>query len=219
MTEQGSAQSENGQDVAQGGYLASAEFSTMLDRLGAVAARTGLNVAPGQQVILTAPLSAVPLVRRITEHAYKAGASLVTTFYSDDEATLARYKYAAEPTFDTAAGWLAQGMAEGFRAGAARMAVTGSNPTLLAGQNPDHVSRASRAASAVNRPAMEIITTFAVNWCIVAAATPPWASQVFPDLPPDQSLDALWQAIFSFSPLTGAYPVADSSPPNALHTR
>ncbi|MBO1326551.1 aminopeptidase [Acetobacter sp. TBRC 12305] len=192
----------------------------MLDRLAEVGVRTGLNVAPGQQVILTAPLDAVPLVRKITQHAYRAGASLVTTFYADDETTLARYQYGHENTFDTAAGWLAKGMAEGFRSGAARMAITGGNPTLLAGQNPDHVSRASRAASAVNRPAMEIITNFDVNWCIVAAATPAWAAQVFPDLPRDEAVEKLWQAIFSVSRLTGADPVADWAAHNAvLHRR
>ena len=115
------------------GYLASDEFAAMLDRLGEVAVRTGLNVLPGQQVILTAPLHAVPLVRRVTEHAYRAGASLVTTFYSDDQTTLARYQDGAEDTFDTAAGWLAKGMADGFREGAARMAITGGNSALLAG--------------------------------------------------------------------------------------
>ncbi|MFT9257651.1 MAG: aminopeptidase, partial [Acetobacter sp.] len=192
----------------------------MLDRLAEVGVRTGLNVAPGQQVILTAPLEAVPLVRRITQHAYRAGASLVTTFYADDETTLARYQYGHENTFDTAAGWLAKGMTEGFRDGAARMAITGGNPTLLAGQNPDHVSRASRAASAVNRPAMEIITNFDVNWCIVAAATPAWAAQVFPALPAKEALAKLWQAIFSVSRLTGADPVADWAAHNAvLHRR
>ncbi|MGG6430213.1 aminopeptidase [Acetobacter ghanensis] len=192
----------------------------MLDRLGEVAARTGLNVAPGQQVIMTAPLYAVPLVRRITEHAYKAGASLVTTFYSDEETTLARYQYGEESTFDTAAGWLAAGMAEGFRSGAARMAITGSNPALLAGQNPDHVSRASKAASKVNRPAMEIITNFDVNWCIVAAATPAWAKQVFPDLPEQQAVEKLWQAIFAVSRLNGDDPVGQWEAHNAiLHRR
>ena len=205
---------------AAGGYLASAEFASMLDRLAEVGVRTGLNVAPGQQVILTAPLDAVALVRKITAHAYRAGASLVTTFYADDETTLARYRYAQENTFDTAAGWLAKGMAEGFRNGAARMAITGGNPTLLAGQNPDHVSRASRAASAVNRPAMEIITNFDVNWCIVAAATTAWAAQVFPALAQDQAVEKLWQAIFAVSRLTGADPVADWAAHNAvLHRR
>nr|WP_298795114.1 aminopeptidase [uncultured Acetobacter sp.] len=195
-------------------------LASMLDRLGEVAVRTGLNVSPGQQVIITAPLDAVPLVRRVTEHAYKAGASLVTTFYADEETTLARYRFGHAETFDTAADWLARGMADGFRAGAARLAITGSNPALLAGQNPEHISRASRAASRVNKPAMEIITNFDVNWNIIATATPAWAKVVFPDLPEDQAVARLWQAIFEASRLTGEDPVADWAEHNAtLHRR
>lgn len=198
----------------------SAEFETMLDKLGEVAVRTGLNVLPGQQVIITAPLDAVPLVRRVTEHAYKAGASLVTTFYADEETTLARYRFAQEATFDTAADWLAKGMAEGFRAGAARMAITGSNPALLAGQNAEHISRASKAAARVNRPAMEIITNFDVNWSIVATATPAWARQVFPGVPEQEAVARLWQAIFEVSRLTSPDPVAEWAEHNAiLHKR
>lgn len=198
----------------------SAQFETMLDRLGEVAVRTGLNVLPGQQVIITAPLDAVPLVRRVTEHAYKAGASLVTTFYADEEATLARYRFAHDSTFDTAADWLAKGMAEGFKAGAARMAITGSNPALLAGQNAAHIVRASKAAARVNRPSMEIITNFDVNWSIVATATPAWARQVFPGMPEAEAVARLWQAIFEVSRLTSADPVAEWAAHNAiLHKR
>ena len=61
----------------------------LLDRYAQLAIRSGLNLQKGQQLVVTAPLDAVALVRRITEHAYKAGASLVTTLYSDDLATLA----------------------------------------------------------------------------------------------------------------------------------
>lgn len=118
------------------GYLASAEFAAQLDRLGEVAARTGLNVAPGQQVIMTAPLHAVPLVRRITEHAYKAGASLVSTFYSDEQTTLARYQYGAEDTFDTAAGWLAAGMAEAFAQGLRAWPLPAPTPPCWQGRTP-----------------------------------------------------------------------------------
>jgi aminopeptidase len=144
----------------------------------------------------------------------------VTTFYSDAETTLARYRYAQDETFDTAADWLAKGMTEGFRAGAARMAITGSDPALLAGQDPERISRASRAASRANKPAMEIITNFDVNWNIVATATPAWATLVFPDLPEEQAVARLWQAIFEASRLTGADPVADWAEHNAtLHRR
>ena len=71
-----------------------ATHAARLDRLAAVAIEVGLGLARGQELLITASLDALPLVRRITEHAYRAGASLVTTFYSDDEATLARFRYA-----------------------------------------------------------------------------------------------------------------------------
>ena len=45
-----------------------------LDRLAEVAVKVGLQLQPGQDLLLTAPSAALPLVRRIAEHAYKAGA-------------------------------------------------------------------------------------------------------------------------------------------------
>ncbi len=172
-------------------------FETLLDRYAELTVRSGLNVAPGQQVVMTAPLDAVPLVRRITEHAYRAGASLVTTLYSDDATTLARYAHAPDAAFDTAPSWLFNGMAEAFKGGAARLAIAGEDPALLVGQDATKLSRANKARSLAYRPALELITGFAINWCVIAAATPAWAKSVFPDLAPDQALARLWQAIFS----------------------
>ena len=59
-----------------------------LDRLAEVAVKVGLRLREGQDLLLTAPVVALPLVRRIAEHAYKAGAGLVTPFFSDEELTL-----------------------------------------------------------------------------------------------------------------------------------
>jgi aminopeptidase len=75
-----------------------------LDRLAEVAIKIGLRLQPGQDVFLTAPSAALPLVRRIAEHAYKAGAGLVTPILSDEEVTLARYKYGADESFDQRSG-------------------------------------------------------------------------------------------------------------------
>ncbi len=36
---------------------------------------SGLNLAPGQELVMTASVEALDLSRRITEQAYKAGAS------------------------------------------------------------------------------------------------------------------------------------------------
>ena len=101
-----------------------------------LAIRTGLGLAPGQELVMTAPVEALPLARRITEQAYRAGASLVTTILSDDQSALARYRLASDESFDAAPGWLFDGMAQAFRNGAARLAIVGDNPTLLAGRGP-----------------------------------------------------------------------------------
>ncbi|TDH61031.1 aminopeptidase [Dankookia rubra] len=170
-----------------------------LDRLAELAVRVGLNLAPGQELVMTAPVEAIDLSRRITEQAYRAGASLVTTFFSDDQAALARYRHAPEESFDAAPGWLYDGMAKAFRRGAARLAIVGDDPTLLAGQDPDKVARANRARSAAYRPALELITATAINWTLVAAATPAWAAAVFPDLPEAEAVARLWDAILAAS--------------------
>jgi aminopeptidase len=65
-----------------------------LDKLAEVAIKVGLRLERGQDLLITAPIAALPLVRLITKHAYMAGAGLVTTFYSDEETTLARYAHA-----------------------------------------------------------------------------------------------------------------------------
>ncbi|WP_323037292.1 aminopeptidase [Pararhodobacter sp.] len=170
-----------------------------LDRLAEVAVRTGLNLQPGQDLILTAPVTALPLVRKIVEHAYKAGAGLVTPILSDDQMTLARYQHGHDAGFDRAAGWLFDGMAQAYDQGAARLAVAGGDPMLLSSQDPDKVARANKAMAVAYTPARERITRFATNWTIVAYPDPAWAKLVSPDLPEDAAVHRLAEAIFAAS--------------------
>ena len=186
-----------------------------LDALAEVAVRVGLQLRPGQDLLLTAPVEALPLVRRIAHHAYRAGAGLVTPLLSDPEVTLARYREGAEAGFDQAAGWLYDGMAKAFDAGTARLAVVGEDPMLLAGQDTAKVSRANRANSVAYRPAMERITGFDVNWNIVAYPGAAWARQVFPDASPEAAVGRLADAIFAASRVDRRDPVAAWAEHNA----
>ena len=86
-----------------------------LDRLAEVAVKVGLQLQPGQDLVLTAPIAALPLVRRIAEHAYKAGAGLVTPIFSDEEITLARYRYARDDELRPRAGLALRGHGQGLR--------------------------------------------------------------------------------------------------------
>jgi aminopeptidase len=170
-----------------------------LDKLAEVAIKVGLQLQPGQDLVLTAPMAALPLVRKIAEHAYKAGAGIVQPIFSDEEITLNRYRHAADASFDKAPGWLFEGMAKAFDGNAARLAISGDNPMMLAGEDPAKVARANRATSMAYKPALEKITGFDINWNIVSYPNASWARLVFPDDPEEVAVKKLADAIFAAS--------------------
>ena len=90
-------------------------------------------------------------------------------------------------------------MAAAFRDGAARLAIVGEDPVAAGGAG----LRTSRARQP--RPLQGLQAGaradrgFAINWTIVASATPAWARAVFPDEPEEAALAKLWDAIFAAS--------------------
>ncbi len=178
-----------------------------LARLAETAVRVGLNLQPGQNLFLTAPTTALPLVRLIAEHAYKAGAGLVIPMFADEAITLARYRHGADASFDRAPGWLYEGIAKGFADNTARLAVVGDDPMLLAGQDPAKVGRANKANAVAYKPALEKIAGFDINWNILAYPGAAWARQVFPGEAEDSAVAKLAAAIFAASRVDGDDPV------------
>jgi aminopeptidase len=187
-----------------------------LDRLAEVAIKVGLRLAPGQDLLLTAPTAALPLVRKIAEHAYRAGAGLVTPMLSDEAVTLSRYRFGQDLSFDRAAGWLYEGMAKAFAGNTARLAIVGDNPMLLSGEDPAKVARASKANSIAYRPALEKITAFDVNWNIIAYPSASWAKLVFPQDEEDVAVAKLADAIFKASRVDDADAIAAWGKHNAV---
>ncbi|KAA2315660.1 aminopeptidase [Pseudooceanicola sediminis] len=186
-----------------------------LDRLAEVAVKVGLDLQPGQDLILTAPTTALPLVRRIAAAAYRAGAGVVTPILSDAEVTLARYRHGHDETFDTAPSWLYNGMAEAYGKNAARMAIVGDDPMLLAEMDAAKVARAGKANSIAYKPALSKISNFDINWTIVAYPGTEWAQRMFPDLSADDATAKLADAIFAASRVTGTDAVAEWQQHNA----
>jgi aminopeptidase len=179
-----------------------------LDRLAEVAIKVGLQLRPGQDLLLTAPTPALPLVRMVAEHAYRAGAGLVTPILSDEAVTMSRYRFAQEDGFDRAAGWLYEGMSKAFAANTARLAIVGDNPMLLSGEDPVKVARASKANSVAYQPALEKIANFDINWNIIAYPSQSWAKQVFPEDEEHVAVAKLADAIFAASRIDNDDPIA-----------
>ena len=181
--------------------------SAHIDRLAELAVKTGLALIPGQDLMITAPIEALPLVRKITDYAYKSGAGVVTPIFSDPEMVLSRYRNALDTSFDQAANWLYDGMGAAFDNNTARLAIVGDDPMLLANEDPEKVGRVNKANSQALTPARERITRFDINWNIVAWPGLAWAKRMFPDLPENEAQGKLAEAIFSASRVNVSNPI------------
>jgi aminopeptidase len=179
-----------------------------LERLAGVAIGTGLNLQPGQQLVLTGSAETLPLLRRIAVAAYKAGASVVTPILSDEAITRARYMHGADNSFDAAPDWLFAGMGQAYEANAARLHVSSENPMALSDMDADKVGRASKANAIAYKPALEKISSFAINWSIISYPGRAWAQLVFPEMSADDAQAALAKAIFAASRVDCDDPVA-----------
>ncbi len=179
-------------------------------KLAQLAIRTGLNLQPGQEVFLTAHTAHLPLVRAIAVEAYRSGAAGLVPLLSDDAVTLARFAHGGEAALRHAPGWLYRAIGERLASGeAARLAVVGEDPGLLAGVPPEKLRLAMAAHAKAYQAVLAPISRFATNWTIVAYPHPGWARAVFPDLPEKEALTALREKIAVATRLDAADPAAE----------
>ena len=182
---------------------------------GDLAVRVALNLQPGQRLLIIGPLAnggcsleAAPLVRCITESAYKAGASYVETLWGDEALQLARFKYAPRDSFDQCSAWFADALTEHVHAGHAVISVYANDPDLLKDQPPELLGAVQKSVSRAVRPFREHVSKNGTNWSVIAAASSGWAARVFPHLPAEERFDALWSAIAKLVRLDQPDPVA-----------
>lgn len=181
------------------------------DRLGALAelcVQIGVNVQVGQELIVSAPIEAQPLVHRVTAEAYRRGAKLVTCIYDDPPAIRTRFDHAAEETLDYAAGWMSAGVARALEAGAARLFIYGPYPDLLAGIAPERVARMHSAMAAATQAEAAFTADLRVNWCAIPYVTSSWARMVYPEADPELAVRRLWDDVFDVLRIGGENPVA-----------
>ena len=168
-----------------------------LERYADLAIGVGLNLQPGQRLVIRSPIEAVELTRALAARAYDAGCPYVDVSYHDDELDLVRFRHAPDDSFEEFPAWRVRGMLERAEQGAAFLTVAGGNPDLLKEQDPERVATALRVASEQMQPfRRDYISTMRVSWCVIAAAGAPWAARVFPEAPAHEQAERLWDAIF-----------------------
>ncbi|WP_203363884.1 aminopeptidase [Bacillus sp. REN10] len=171
-------------------------FQQTLEKYAELAVKVGVNIQPGQTLVVNASTNSTEFVRLIVQKAYEAGAKHVHVEWSDDAVTRLKYDLAPDEAFTEFPKWRAQMLEELAEEGAAFMSVISSSPDLLKGVPSERIATFQKASGQALNKYRQFIQSDKVSWCVVAAPSEAWAQKVFPHLPQEEQVPALWEAIF-----------------------
>lgn len=182
-------------------------FNEKLEKYAALAVEVGVNVQPGQTLVVTAPLVAVEYVRKIVKRAYEVGAKNVVVEWIDDVVTRTKYELAPSEAFLEYPMWRAKGWEEMAANNAAFLSVIADNPDLLKGIDPQRIADATKTSRQALQPYRSYMMSDKVSWSIVAVPSEAWADKVFASYDKEKRVDALWDAIFAATRIDTEDPV------------
>ena len=135
-------------------------FAEKLERYAELAVKAGLDLQPGQELMIEAQLEAAPFVRRVAAQAWQAGAKDVTVYWADEDLTRMYYLNGRPELFTQYPDWRAlqlNGLAE---RGGAFLSIRSGDPAALAGVDPARVAAAGKASHA----ALSLIHIFFITF-------------------------------------------------------
>jgi aminopeptidase len=192
------------------------EFEYKLEKYAEVIVKVGLNLQPGQRLIIGmpffgtdgTPLEAYPLVRQIAQSAYQAGARYVAVNWDDEELQRIRVKHAATDTMSEFPTWKNEAAIEYIDQGEAILVILSQNPDLMGGLEPKKVQAKQQTEAQHFHRLWSKMAAGATNWLAVSASISSWAAKVFPDMAKEEAIARLWDMIFEACRINLDDPVA-----------
>ncbi len=183
-----------------------AGLSANIERYAELLVRKGAAIAPGQELVLTAPVERADFARMVVREAYAAGAANVTVVWSDDEIRRMDYDYHDVEFYEQVPAWKRAQLNDLAEAGAAFLFLEGSDPNGLAGVDPAKIATASRARNTQCKRFRDGLDFGRNAWCIAGVPVTAWARMVFPGRDDDEAMLRLWQAILQTARADGPAP-------------
>ena len=168
-----------------------------LRKYAELAVRVGVNVQPGQLMVLASPVDCAFFARLCVEEAYRAGAGEVRVNWTDEYTDKLRYEYEEQSSMASIAPWRIQQKQDDIDRRCCFLHIKSSTPGLLA-EIPGEKLQAVRVAEELAFEKFEYYTMANHGqWSIVAVPSIAWAKKVFPELEEQAALDALWAAVLA----------------------
>ena len=174
-----------------------------LREYAALLARVGLNIQPGQTLVISSPVECAGFARLCASAAYDAGCREVVMNWRDDVLAREKFLRAESSVFDEVPLWRRHFYNDYAREGAAYLSIAAEDPENLLGVDPDRLVRSQRAGGKALEEFYRLQMSSGFPWCIASIPIPSWAKRVFPGLPEAEAMEKLWDAIFRTMRITG----------------
>ncbi len=161
-------------------------------------ARLGVNVQPGQAVIIRSEPEQMEFLEMLTEQCYLAGASKVTVEWRCQALQKLDIKYQSDEVLGRVEPWEEQRLKEKSEKLPANIYLDSDDPDGLAGIDQDKWAKAQQARYKVTKPYRDAMEN-KYQWCVAAVPGVKWARKVFPGLDDETAVEKLWEAILKCS--------------------
>lgn len=161
-------------------------------------ARLGVNVQPGQEVIIRSEPEQMEFLEMLTEQCYLAGASKVTVEWRCQALQKLDIKYQSDEVLGRVEPWEEQRLKEKSEKLPANIYLDSDDPDGLAGIDQDKWAKAQQARYKVTKPYRDAMEN-KYQWCVAAVPGVKWARKVFPGLDDEAAVEKLWEAILKCS--------------------
>lgn len=161
-------------------------------------AHLGVNVQPGQEVIIRSEPEQMEFLEMLTEQCYLAGASKVTVEWRSQALQKLDIKYQSDEVLGRVEPWEEQRLKEKSEKLPANIYLDSDDPDGLAGIDQDKWAKAQQARYKVTKPYRDAMEN-KYQWCVAAVPGVKWARKVFPGLDDEAAVEKLWEAILKCS--------------------
>jgi aminopeptidase len=177
-------------------------YDLLLEKYATLVVRVGVNVQPGQEVVINALPEQADAARAVAAEAYRVGASRVTITYDDPFLQRAAVEHAPEELLGKSQEHTLAQVRAWDESRPALVSLSGNPfPTLMEGLDPTRLAKS--APIDLIQQVMGLITTNKLAWTVVGAPTKGWADSIGV-----ADVTQLWDAVAVSMRLDQADPVA-----------
>ena len=156
--------------------------------------KMGVNVQPGQEVIINIEVDQYEFARLLVEECYKAQASKVTVDWSYQEITKLNFNNRTEESLGTVLEWEKAKLQHHVDVNPCRIHIVSQDPDGMKGIDQQKVVAANRARYPIVKPYQDALEN-KYQWTIAAVPSAAWARKVFPGIDEEEAVAKLWDAI------------------------